>query len=88
MLAQEKLIETELVGVYAVGEVSGDFQGQPPGVQTSLPVDRASRYRWKRTITTTPLPLIREVRVQVSWLRGSIEEVLEVSTYVFAGLTF
>ena len=88
MLAQEKLIETELVAVYAVGEVSGDFQGTPPGVQTTLPVDRASRYRWKRTITTTSLPLIREVRVQVSWLRGSIEEVLEVSTYVFAGLTF
>jgi len=88
MLAQEKLIETELLGVYPVGEVSGDFQGQPPGVQTSLPVDRASRYQWKRTITTTPLQLIREVRVQVSWLRGSTEELLEVSTYVFAGLTF
>jgi len=88
MLAQEKLMETELLGVYPVGEVSGDFQGAPPGVQAQMPVDRASKYRWKRTVTTTPLELIREVRVQVSWLRGTTDETLEVSTYVFAGLTF
>jgi general secretion pathway protein I len=88
MLAQEKLMETELLGVYPVGEVSGDFQVGPPGVQTPMPVDRASKYRWKRTVTTTPLPLIREVRVQISWLQGTTDETLEVSTYVFAGLTF
>jgi general secretion pathway protein I len=32
--------------------------------------------------------LIREVRVQVSWLRGTTDDTLEVSTYVFAGLSF
>ncbi len=88
MLAQEKLMETELLGVYPVGEVSGDFEAVPPGVQAPMPVDRASKYRWKRTVTTTPLPLIREVRVQVSWLRGTTDDTLEVSTYVFAGLSF
>jgi hypothetical protein len=28
------------------------------------------------------------VRIQVSWPRGAFEETVEVSTYVFAGLTF
>jgi general secretion pathway protein I len=88
MLAQEKLLETELLGVYPVGEVTGEFQDNPPGVQLTLPPDRARGYRWKRTIMTTPLELIREVRVQVFWPRGATEETLEVSTYVFAGLTF
>ena len=36
----------------------------------------------------TPLELIREVRIQIVWPRGQNEETLEVSTYVFAGLTF
>lgn len=88
LLAQEKLLETELLGVYPLGEAAGDFQGNPPGVQSPLPTDRALGYRWKRTVKTTPLELIREVRVEVSWPRGATEEMVEVSTYVFAGLTF
>lgn len=89
LLAQEKLLETELLGVYPIGEVSGDFQGSPLGAQTAIRrTDRAVGYRWKRTISPTPLELIREVRVQVSWPRGAADETVEVSTYVFAGLTF
>lgn len=88
LLAQEKLLETELLGVYPVGEVSGDFQAPPLGVQSAVPPDRALGYKWKRTVSPTPLELIREVRVQVSWPRGAQEETVEVSTYVFAGLTF
>jgi general secretion pathway protein I len=88
LLAQEKLLETELLGVYPIGEVTGDFQAPPPGVQSAVPADRARGYKWKRTVSPTPLELIREVRVQVSWPRGELEETLEVSTYVFAGLTF
>lgn len=89
LLAQEKLLETELLGVYPIGEVSGEFQGTPLGVQstTQFP-DRAMGYRWKRTVSPTPLELIREVCVQVSWPRGATEETVEVSTYVFAGLSF
>lgn len=88
LLAQEKLLETELLGVYPVGEVAGDFHGTPLGVQASGPPNRAAGYKWKRTISPTPLELIREVRIQVSWPRGAFEETVEVSTYVFAGLTF
>ncbi len=88
LLAQEKLLETELLGVYPVGEITGDFQAPPIGVQSPPTGDRAPGYKWKRTISPTPLELVREVRVQVSWPRGDKEETLEVSTYVFAGLTF
>lgn len=88
LLAQEKLLETELLAVYPIGEVSGDFQGTPLGVQASILTERPAGYRWKRSIMPTPLELIREVRVQVSWPRGAAEETVEVSTYVFAGLTF
>jgi len=89
LLAQEKMIETELSGVYPVGEVVGNFGSVPLGTQAGVPAaDRAVGYKWKRTISPTPLESIREVRVQVSWPRGSIEESVEVSTYVFAGLTF
>ncbi len=89
LLAQEKLLEAELLAAYPIGEVGGDFQGPPLGVtSTAIPVERAKGYRWKRSIMPTPLQLIREVRVQVSWPRGFTEETVEVSTYVFAGLTF
>ncbi|MBD0316697.1 MAG: prepilin-type N-terminal cleavage/methylation domain-containing protein [Nitrospiraceae bacterium] len=89
LLAQEKLLEAELLTAYPIGEVGGDFQGQPLGVtSTAIPVERPKGYRWKRSIMPTPLQLIREVRVQVSWPRGATEETVEVSTYVFAGLTF
>ena len=87
-LAQEKLLETELLGVYPIGEVTGEFQSAPLGTPaTVLSADRAPGFRWKRTVLPTPLELIREVRVQVTWPRGAAEESVEVSTYVFSGLT-
>ena len=90
LLAQEKLIETELSGQYAIGESTGDFPNIPLGAQMTMQaVPRAVGYKWKRTIAPTPLELIREIRIKVSWLRGQLEEAIEVSTYVFAGrLTF
>lgn len=89
LLAQEKLLEAELAGVYPVGETVGDFRNAPLGAPATVAAsDRATGYKWKRTITPTPLPLIREVRIKVSWPRGVSEETLEVSTYVFAGLAF
>lgn len=84
LLAQEKLLEAELAGLLPLGEVSGDFKGPPPGMQTAgESSDRAPGYRWKRIVSPTPLDLVREVRVQVIWPRGDIEEMVEVSTYVF-----
>lgn len=89
LLAQEKLVEAELSGNYPIGETGGDFRNVPLGTQLGVGVtDRAVGYRWKRTVSPTPLQSIREVRVQVSWLRGVTEESVEMSTYVFAGLTF
>ncbi len=89
LLAQEKLLETELLGVYPIGEISGDFQKTPLGTQAvAQATERAVGYRWKRTVLTTPLESVREVRVQVSWPRGATVETVEVSTYVFAGPTF
>jgi general secretion pathway protein I len=89
LLAQEKLLETELQAAFPLGESSGDFQSAPLGVPAGvLAPNRAPGYRWKRTILPTPLELIREVRIQISWPRGSVEETVEVSTYVFAGITF
>lgn len=88
LLAQEKLLEAELLVAYPIGEISGDFQGPPLGAVSAIPAERAKGYRWKRSIMPTPLQLIREVRVQISWPRGATEETVEVSTYVFAGLTF
>lgn len=87
-LAQEKLLEAELSGVYPLGESSGDFQGIALGLPKTTSVsDRAPGYRWKRLVLPTPLELIREVRIQVMWPRGNAEESVEVSTYVFSGLT-
>lgn len=89
LLAQEKLLEAELLGVYPIGEITGDFKNAPLGTQSTIQAtNRAVGYKWKRTVLPTPLELIREVRVQVSWPRGATEETVEVSTYVFAGLTF
>lgn len=88
MLAQEKLIEAELLPVYPVGETTGDFRNPPPGYQVPGDVaERAERYRWKRIITTTALPAVREVKIQILWQQGASDEVLEASTYVFAPTT-
>lgn len=86
LLAQEKLLETELSGQYGIGESTGEFLNLPLGAQATIQaVPRAVGYKWKRTIAPTPLELIREIRIKVSWLRGGLEEAVEVSTYVFAG---
>jgi general secretion pathway protein I len=88
MLAQEKLLEAELSPVYPVGETTGDFRNPPPGYQVPGDVaNRAERFRWKRIITTTPLPAVREVKIQILWEQGATDEVLEANTYVFAPTT-
>lgn len=90
LLAQEKLLETELSGQYSIGESTVEFPSIPLGAQPTMQAGpRAVGYKWTRTIAPTPLELIREIRIKVSWLRGEREEAVEVSTYVFADrLTF
>ncbi|HSS30077.1 MAG TPA: prepilin-type N-terminal cleavage/methylation domain-containing protein [Nitrospiraceae bacterium] len=85
ILAQEKLIETELGTLLPLGETSGEFLPTPLGSQpTTVVTNRQSNYRWKRIVSSTPLPIVREVKIQVLWPRGTIDEMLEVSTYVFS----
>lgn len=88
MLAQEKLIEAELNSVFPLGETTGDFRNPPPGYQALGDIaNRADKYRWKRTVTSTPLNAVREVKIQILWQQGSTDEVLEANTYVFAPTT-
>lgn len=85
ILAQEKLAETELGPPLAIGEVQGEFLPTPLGsLPTAAIANRPSNYRWKRIVSPTPLTIVREVKIQVFWPRGATEEMLEVSTYVFA----
>jgi general secretion pathway protein I len=85
ILAQEKLAETELTALFPLGETSGVFLPTPLGSQaTAEMTNRPSNYRWKRIVSPTPLQIVREVKVQVLWPRGTTEEMVEVSTYVFS----
>jgi general secretion pathway protein I len=85
ILAQEKLIETELGTVLPLGETGGEFLSTPLGSQaTAEQTNRPPNYRWKRIVSPTPLPIVREVKIQVLWPRGATDEMVEVSTYVFS----
>ncbi|MDP1948067.1 MAG: prepilin-type N-terminal cleavage/methylation domain-containing protein [Nitrospirota bacterium] len=84
VLAQEKLIETEMGMLLPLGETGGEFQSIPLGSQaTAETTNRPADYRWKRIVSPTPLPIVQEVKIQVLWPRGATEEMVEVSTYVF-----
>ncbi len=87
ILAQEKLLESELSAIFPVGETTGTFENRPLGVQDTgfgTIEPRPTGYRWKRIIAPTPLQGVREVKIQVMWPRGAVEEMVEVSTYVFS----
>jgi len=85
ILAQEKLIETELGALLPLGETGGEFLAIPLGSQaTAEMANRPSNYRWKRIVSPTPLPTVREIKIQVLWPRGKTDETVEVSTYVFS----
>ena len=85
ILAQEKLTETELGALLPFGETGGEFLPIPLGSQaTAEMVDRPSNYRWKRIVSPTPLPTVREIKIQILWPRGKMDEMVEVSTYAFS----
>jgi general secretion pathway protein I len=92
ILAQEKLAETELSPTFPLGEVGGDFLAVPFGALLSADaLNRSERFRWKRIITSTPLPTVREVKIQVLWPGRGLDqpdEMVEVSTYVVSSSTF
>jgi general secretion pathway protein I len=85
ILAQEKLIETEMGTLLPFGQTGGEFQSAPLGSQaTAEQANRPPNYRWKRIVSPTPLPIVREVKIQVLWPRGAADEMVEASTYVFS----
>lgn len=84
LLAEEKLLETEFLGFLPVGEQRGEFTGPPPGFPaTSEAKDRAPGFRWIRIVSPTPFEFVRDVRIRVFWLRGTVEEAVELTTYAF-----
>jgi general secretion pathway protein I len=84
LLAQEKLLETELLAVRPTGDQSGDFKDAPPGLSfRATGEDRAPGYRWRRSIVPTPLEKVQEIRVEVFWTHGLNEESVELNHYVF-----
>jgi general secretion pathway protein I len=84
LLAQEKLFETHLLGFPPLGEQRGDFTGPPPGYAVNpLGENRAPGFRWTRTVLSTPLEFVRDVRIRVQWNSGTAEESVELTTYVF-----
>lgn len=87
LLAKEKLLEAELAPALQIGETGGEFTTPPPGILMPADVqNRAPRFRWKRIVAPTHLNAVREVRIQVLWPRGTANDMLEVSTYVFQSL--
>ena len=83
ILAQEKLVETELGVQLPIGETGGEFLATPLGSQpTAELTNRPANYRWKRIVSPTQLPSVREIKIQVLWPRGKTDEMVEVSTYV------
>ncbi len=83
ILAQEKLVETELGTQLPIGETGGEFLATPLGsLPTADITNRPANYRWKRIVSPTQLPAVREIRIQVLWPRGKTDEMVEVSTYV------
>jgi general secretion pathway protein I len=83
ILAQEKLVETELGVQLPIGETGGEFLSTPLGSQaTAEATNRPANYRWKRIVSPTQLPAVREIKIQVLWPRGKTDEMVEVSTYV------
>lgn len=56
-LARSMLAEMELQGYPDVGTASGDFEARNPGEYPG--------WAWQSTVTDTPLPDTREVRVRV-----------------------
>lgn len=84
LLAQEKLIESELQGFLPIGEQTGDFTGPPPGYPLTGDVkDRAPDFRWTRQVTSTPFEFIREVRIRITWPSGTGTDSVDLTTYSF-----
>lgn len=69
-LAQARMTDVELAGFPELGTREGDFGDAYPG------------YRWELTVSETPFPRVREVRLVVRWPAGTREERLELTNFM------
>ena len=46
-----------------------------------FPEDRFQDYRWKKAVSDTPIPKIKEVRIAVLWKEGVRDEMVELVSY-------
>jgi general secretion pathway protein I len=83
LLAQEKLLETEVEGFPPVGQVIGDFQTASFYRAADRRQDQRDAFRWARTVDATSFEDVREVRISIFWPRGKTEEKVEMTSYVF-----
>ncbi len=70
LLAQEKIVETELTTPPTLGQMNGDFGTRYPS------------YRWERQIRSTLIKRVREVFVRVYWGPTEKQESVTLTTYV------
>ncbi len=70
LLAQEKIVETELNGIPPLGQTRGSFGVQYPA------------YRWEQEIRDTVIEKVREVLVRVRWGSSEKQDSVTLTTYV------
>ena len=70
LLAQEKIVETELGESPEIGQTAGDFGPRYPS------------YRWERHIQNTLIDSVREVLVRILWGPKDQPESVTLTTYV------
>lgn len=70
LLAQEKMVETELGGPPAISYTKGDFGKRYPS------------FRWEREVRSTLEEKVREVFVRVVWGIAAHQEEVTLTTYV------
>ncbi len=69
-LLEARITDIELSGFPDVGTKEGDFGASYAG------------YRWQTTVTDTPFPNVREVRLAVLWSAGPRPERLDLVHYM------
>jgi general secretion pathway protein I len=66
----EALIKKPLLPAEDEGVFSEDVYG-----------DMYKDYRWKKTVSATPIPKVMELRIAVLWKEGSRDEMVELVSY-------
>jgi general secretion pathway protein I len=74
ILAESKITEWELKGFPDPQEAAGGFD------------EPNTDFKWRVTVSPTPFDDLRELKVTVTWTRGSRDESLDLTTYLFPAM--